>query len=237
MPNLSLFVRDTVVGVNHGLGLTVSPVRSTSDIVMNMSSAVRGGHGKAVAAGLLLLALFASGCGGGEGGSSFVPDILTGRFVTSSTAAAPNLVRLTGAPGSGDLVAVDVVIGGPTTSSDLYTFAFDMVIGDPTVLDFVDDSGVVGSVLSATGCAGAPVVETGTDLSRSQIVVGVSKLGACPGDGVSGGEPSIVRLTFRVLKEGLSSLSISGSATVLDSAGDPVNSIQFDTAAATIQGI
>jgi hypothetical protein len=182
-----------------------------------------------------LLAVLAAGCGGGDGGSTFLPDIRTGRFIPSSTAGGPNLVRLTGSADAGDRLTVDVVIGGPTASRDLYTFAFDLAIGDPEVLDFVDNSAVVGSVLTSTGCAGPPTVLATTVNSRSQIVVGVSKLGTCPGDAVSGGEPSIVRLTFRVLKKGSSTLSISGTPAVFDAAGDPIQSIQFDIATATVQ--
>jgi hypothetical protein len=186
---------------------------------------------------IVALALGGSGCGGGGNDGGSAP---TARFVASPTGAGPDRVRLVGAGASGDLMSVDVVIGGPTTSTDLYAFDFALNIGDLSVLEFVAGSAAVGDALSASGCAGGPTaLASANNQDPSLIVVGVSKLGSCAGNAIAAGEPAIVRLTFRVLASGVSSLAISTTRTpsAIDSSLDPIPSVSFDSEAATIQSM
>jgi hypothetical protein len=80
-----------------------------------------------------LLAL-AFGCGSDDG--TLAPP-LTASFRSSGTASAPNRVRLVSPTVSADTVVVDVLIGGPTTSADLYSFAFDLLLRDPSIAVYV----------------------------------------------------------------------------------------------------
>ena len=192
---------------------------------------------------LTLLALPGASCGGGDGGGSVVNPSLTVTFTDSGTASVPDLVRLAGTP-SGEQVTVEVALAGPTTSNDIYAFAFDLVIGDTSVLAYVLGSAQMGSALSTAGCLGESVL---ADQSGDRVVVGVSKLGGCSGNGVPADERAIVRITFRVLRAGSSTLSLAGSPqalraatsepTAFDSSLDRIDSIQFDVASATIRGM
>ena len=59
-----------------------------------------------------------------------IPEGITGLFTGSGTASAPNLVRLRGDAVGEDILMVEVVLGGPTTSDDLYAYAFDLQLSD-----------------------------------------------------------------------------------------------------------
>jgi hypothetical protein len=192
---------------------------------------------------LALLAVPSISCGGGGGGGSVVNPSLTVTFADSGIGSAPDLVRLTGSP-SGEQVSIEVALAGPTTSEGIYAFAFDVVIGDTSVLAYVVGSARFGSALTTTGCLGETVLAA---QSGDRVVVGVSKLGACPGNGVPAGERAIVHMTFRVLKAGTSTLSLAGSPQAKTMpAGEPsafdsdrvrIESIQFDAVPATVRGM
>jgi len=147
----------------------------------------------------------------------------------------PNTVRLTGAA-TADVVTVDVMVGA-TTSNDLYSFAFDLVLGDPTVAQYIVGSATIGDALTlGSGQQGqALAVQSG-----AMITVGVTKLGGGSGNGVDASEHAIVHLDFRVLKSGMTSINLSGSPpnppAALDSTGTVVGSVHFDSAPAMIAG-
>jgi hypothetical protein len=86
------------------------------------------------------------GCGGGSDSGGYAVT-----FTPSNTATAPRLVKLVQKSKSGGRVVVQVVIYGPDTTLDMYSFAFDVLIGDPNVLRFVGNSDVAGNALVATG--------------------------------------------------------------------------------------
>jgi hypothetical protein len=177
------------------------------------------------------------GCGGGgDGDGGMMPAPIVAGFGTSGTASAPDLVRLTGSP-SGDTVVVRVVVGGPTTSSDLYSFAFDLVLGDTSVATYVAGSATFGTALTLSGGQTSSVQAT---LQGNRVVIGVSKLGGGSGNAVPT-EQTVVSLTFRVLKAGSTTLTFegappSGSPACLDSSGAVIPSIVFDAAPATLSG-
>jgi hypothetical protein len=191
---------------------------------------------------LLMLAFSAAGCGSGGGGGDsgggvIQPPGLTASFLDSGTAAAANLVRTTGSS-DGDLVVVGVIIGGPTISTDLYSFAFDLTLGDATVAEYVAGSASVGTALTASGSQTLHVLAT---QQGNRVTVGVTKLGGGSGNGLTqSGEFAVVELTFRLLQPGTTTLTIEGSPgadpSALDSTGGIIASVSFDAASATLIG-
>ena len=187
---------------------------------------------------LLLLATLATGCGSGGGSDGGVlPVGLAAQFSGSGTAGAPNLVRLNGSS-TGDLIEVEVSIGGPTSSMDLYSFAFDLVLGDPAVAEYVGGSVSVGTALTTENGQTLQVLAM---QQGARITVGVTKLGGGTGNRVSEtGDATVVGLVFRMLRSGATTLTIEGSPgndpAALDSNGAKIDSVAFDAVAATLVG-
>lgn len=184
-----------------------------------------------------LLFLCAVGCSSsGGGGGVVVPPGIGASFIASGTASSPDGVRVTGIA-SGDLVTLDVVISGQTTSTDLYSFAFDLLLGDPTVVELIGGSVNFGTALTLSGGQTDEALAT---LNGDRITVGVSKLGGGAGNDIGATEETIVSMTLRVIKRGTTSIEITGSPpnnpAALDSTGAVINSVNFDAAAATIVG-
>ena len=167
-------------------------------------------------------------------------------FTPSATPQAARLVKLVQKTKSGGRVVVQAVIYGPDTTLDMYSFAFDVNIGDTDVLRYVDGSDVAGDALVP---AGGQTVESivglgtlpggGTDLST--VVVGVSKLGGGAGNGIAGTSAVVVELSFDVRSAGATTLTLTGSGgnppRVFDSNGSVIGTISFDPADAAVQGV
>lgn len=167
-----------------------------------------------------------TGCGGGN---DVVGSEIAASFTASGTDSTPGLVRLRGGSTAGDRVTVEVAIGGPTATTDLYSFAFDLVLSDPTVAQYVNGTAVFGSALTiGTGQDRAVLVSQ----SGGRVVVGVSKTGGGPGsgNGVAVTEAVIVSLNFQVLKRGTTRVTFGGSPNpaALDSTGAVIGSVGFD---------
>ncbi len=188
---------------------------------------------------LLIAATAVVGCGGGNSNTGGVVSRgVNASFVASTTAAGPDMVRLRSVTTSSDLVTLEVAVGGPTTSNDLYSFAFDLLLSDPTVAIYVDGSAVFGNALTLGGGQGSTVLVTQT---VDRIVIGVSKTGGGGGNGIGASEDSVVRLTLRVIDTGTTAITITGSPTnpvptALDSAGSVVPSVVFDGGTAQLVG-
>ena len=186
---------------------------------------------------LLSIAVFAlAGYGCGSNNDS---PTLVGQFTASGTAPALHLVKLLPQSNSGARVVVQAVIYGPDTNLDMYTFAFDVTIGDTTLLAYVPNSAVAGNALQAFAGQTITAIAGPDGQDPSHIVVSVSKLGGGLGNGVAGNSAIVLTLMFDVLKEGSSTLAISAAPTpsVLDSNGDPIASLTFDTAAGNVTAI
>lgn len=189
-----------------------------------------------VAASIVVFGIFGYGCGGSN--STF-----SAQFTPSATAPAVDLVKLVQKSASGGRILVQAVIYGPDASLDMFSFAFDVKIGDPTVLKFVPNSAAAGNALTAS--AGQTInVEAGPDSSDpTHIVVGVSKLGGGPGNGVGGSIANpviVVSLTFQVLKQGTSTLAVATAPhapSVLDHNGAAIGAIAFDSASGSVAAI
>jgi hypothetical protein len=187
---------------------------------------------------IVVIALLTSACGGSGGNGVLETPV---QFIPSTTQQDANVVRLAGGAIGNDEVQVDVMIGGPTTSDDLYSFAFDLIVSDPDHIEYVDASAEVGTALIPTGSQGRAVLVS-RDYDR--VIVGVSKTGGGDGNGVADGEESIVSLLFRVLRNGSSTIVIAGAGanpsnpsnqpSALDHVGQPIDSVEFDSAPARI---
>jgi hypothetical protein len=177
-----------------------------------------------------------SACGGSNDSTNTI-DPIEAVIHSNGTQRTPDLVRLTGTA-AGDVAVVYVAIGGPTTSDDLYAFAFDLVIGDTSVLSYINGSATFGDALTLGAGEEGEVLAVQND---DRVTVGVSKLGATSGNGVAVDEATVVSLRFRVLRrDRTSTLTIAGFApndpAALDSTGTNVDSVTFDGASLGISG-
>ena len=202
-------------------------------------SSVPGRSGRAFLSLLLIGSTMAVlACGGGGDGGSNPPPTLTANFAGSTSVATQDLVRLTGGTASGDTVTVNVVIGGISTSSDIYSFAMDLTLSDPTVARLIPGSAQVGTALTTSG--GQTITVLADQASGSDtIVLGASHVGGGVGNAIAAGEPIILSLSFEVLKVGSTTVSIAAPPTsaALDSLLGTIGSVTFDPAAATLSGI
>jgi hypothetical protein len=193
-----------------------------------------------IAVSIAAFALAGYGCGGG---SSSSPS-LGAQFTASTTPAAARLVKLVQKSASGTRIVVQAVIYGPDTTLDMYSFAFDVKIGNTTFVKFADGTGTAGNALTAFAGQTVQAI-VGTDVSdASHVVVGVSKLGGGLGNGVAGSSAVIVEMAFDVLQAGTTTLTISASTggsplppTAKDSTGATIGTITFDAASASMMGI
>ncbi len=185
--------------------------------------------------GLLITLAVATGCSDSDSDGFFLPG-LTASFNGSGTAAAPNLVRLEGST-AGDTVNVRVVIDGATTNTDLYSFAFDLVLSDGTLAQFVSGTTSFGNALATSGGQTSQVLAV---QNGDRITVGVSKLGGGAGNGIAAGERAVVSMDFRLLKIGTGTIRVEGSPpnapAALDSTGSVIGTVLFDGATAAIGG-
>ena len=173
-------------------------------------------------------------CGGGD---NPIDNASTTGFTPSSTAASPNHVRLKGAV-SGDEILLSVVLDGPTTASDLFSFAFDVEISNPLVVAFVQNSEGAGTLFD--GVPNILVVEA----QGNRIVCGISQTGAGPGGTVSTSQATILSFKVKTIGTGVSSLTFRGSPNnpstpttdpaALDSSGAVITAIVFDAASARV---
>jgi hypothetical protein len=162
-------------------------------------------------------------------------------FTPSTTASAPRLIKLVQKSNSGGRVVVQVMMFGPDATLDMYSFAFDVHIGDPDVLRFVTGSDTPGNALVASGGQTVDsIVAVGGGTDFSTIVVGVSKLGGGPGNGLPGAQAVVVELAFDVRSAGTTTLALTGSggnpARVFDSTGAVIGNVTFDSDSASVQG-
>lgn len=188
---------------------------------------------------LCVLSVFGYGCGSSNSSTS-----IGAQFTPSPTPQAPLLVKLVPVASSGALMVVQAVIYGPDTSLDMYAFAFDIKIGDPTIVRYLPGTAAEGNALTAFS-GQSIVTNAAVDAAdASHVVIGVSKAGGGAGNGIAGAAAIIVQMTFQALKGGTTTLAITGTSatpsqppTVLDSALAPIAGITFDASAATVTAV
>lgn len=190
---------------------------------------------------LLACVLAASfGCDDDDGGGGTTG--VTGTFTGSGTSAAANLVRLRAATTDEDIVGVEVAIGGATTSTDLYAFAFDIVLSDDTIAKYVTNSATFGTALTL---AGSQTSNVQVSQVGNRLIIGVTKLGGGFGNGAPAGESAVLGFSLQVVKAGTTTLTFAGSTSPQNPTNDPaaldhdlnvVTSVHFDAAPASVVG-
>lgn len=195
---------------------------------------------------IVVLFFLLPGCGGGSSGDPTQP-AFTAQFTPSGTPAAANLVRMTQAVVDRDLVRINIAIGGPTTSSDLYSFAFDLVLSDASVAAYVPGTAQAGTALQPSGGQSITVLANPDSSRPNRVVVGVTKIGGGAGNGVGGGEPTVVSLVFRLLRRDGTSIAFGGSSVIptdpkfnpvaLNSSNAVIASVDFDTVPVRLTGL
>lgn len=182
---------------------------------------------------LLVCTLVSWACGGGGGGGDSAPPPVPPTFTPSSTTPAANLVTMTGNSTGSNQVELQVNLGGPTTAQNIYGFAFDLLLSNPSLVQVV--SATAGDALSGDKTASAA-------LNGSRITVAVSKFNQAAGNGVPGTNAVVVRLVLRTLTQGSTTLRFVGStpstnaadAAALDPNAAKINTVTFDSASSTL---
>jgi hypothetical protein len=133
-----------------------------------------------------LLFAFLLGCGHKSGGGDSVvtpPPPLTPTFRCSDSPVMTDMVALKcGALLTADVWQIDVMIGSPTTATNIDGFAFDVVF-DPRFLAYVDGSALAGQLFFRGGTP--PLVSAQTAPGQpGRLVVGIHTTGS--GGGVQG---------------------------------------------------
>ena len=150
--------------------------------------------GPAVLACAATLACNSSGGGRGDGGVITPPPGPIPVFQCSDSLAAPDTVVLQcGERISASTWRINVVIGVPTTSTDINGFDFDVVF-DPLLLAYLPGSAQPGVLLSQGG--GTVLFAAATSPGNpGRLVVGIHKAGAT---GVQGTQYLDVILAFQL---------------------------------------
>ena len=163
-------------------------------------------------------------CGGGGGGHSSSGPALR----CSDSTVAANVVALTCGPLiQGGIIRVVVTLGGPTLTSDIMGFNFDVVFA-PTDLTFVSGSGAVGPLLSQGG--DSPLLQASlASNDPGRLIVGIRR--TVQTAGVQGAAGPNTVLTFELKADpgvtfGPALISFQ-NAEAVDSLGNPIASISF----------
>ncbi|MFQ5719896.1 MAG: hypothetical protein ACE5IK_10155 [Acidobacteriota bacterium] len=195
-------------------------------------------HRTALSLAALLLILVLPACGGGGGGGGAVgTPAPTPTLTISGTAAATGLVQFAGGRDvGGGMIEIDIVMDGDILNQDVHDFVFDILPGDPSILDTTFVSSAKGTALDPSSTSLA--ASWSTNGANQVITVGFSILGV-PGDNsITGTGVLICTITLKVAAVGSSSLSFIGAPNpvALDSTGAVVGAITYDTVAATVSG-
>jgi hypothetical protein len=141
------------------------------------------------------------GCGGkgGDGGSGVTPPPpLTPTFRCSDSPVMLNQVALKcGVKLADDVWQIDVVIGSPTTSTDIDGFAFNLLF-DPAILEYVPGSARAGPMLYQninTPLIAAQIMSG----DPGRLVVGISRTGGAAGVGGLPGYDQVMIFSMKVM--------------------------------------
>jgi hypothetical protein len=172
---------------------------------------------------LLLIAAASLACGGGGGGHHSGP-----AFTCSESAVGVDTVALVCATKiSKDIWQLDVVIGGPTTSTDISGFNFDVVF-DSSDLSYVPGSAVLGTLLSQGGDDPLLSADPASN-DPGRLIVGIHRTNQP--QGVGGAGPENLVLSFCLKANMLTAFGPDlvhfENAEAVDSSGTPIAGITF----------
>jgi hypothetical protein len=184
-----------------------------------------------IAAAVAASALFGYGCSSNS-------KSLGAQFTASATPATAGLVKLVANSASGPRVVVSAVIYGPATL-DMYSFDFDVAIGDTSVLAFVPGSAAAGSALTATGAQTVTATANVSMADPTHVVVSVHKNNGGTGNDVAGASAIIVTLAFDGKMAGTSTLAIATTPapSAKNSANAAIGAITFDSASGSVTAV
>ena len=182
--------------------------------------------------GLMLVLGLAAGCSDDDDGGAAAAVAV---FTASATAPLADGVRMEGTVVADDMVNIQIVLDGQTTSTDIYAFAFDILLSNSGVVQFIPGSALEGGVLETTPPQDVEVV---VSQQGNRVIVGVTKTGGGAGNGFGMEERTIVSMDFTV-SSGTTSLTFASTPAMkapaaLDSTTANIPSIIFDTVPATI---
>jgi hypothetical protein len=142
---------------------------------------------------------------------------------SGAPAPQPDTVSF-GCPGSAPItVGIAVILGGPTSSTDIYGVKFD-VIFDDSILRFQAPA-IEGSFLNRDGAA--TIIEAAVAPSDpGRVVVALTRQGAVSGLRGTSVEQTVVTLFFSGVHAGGTVVSFA-NAEVVDSSLAPIAGIQF----------
>ena len=164
-------------------------------------------------------------CGGGGGGGHHAAGPI---FRCSDAAAAQDVVALFCSQRTQqDVWRINVIIGGPTISTDISGFNFDVVF-DPADLSYVSGSAVLGTLLNQDGDDPLLAVSVASN-DPGRLIVGVHRTNQP--NGVQGSAPLNLILQFSMRANLLSQfgpvLLQFQYAEGVDSSVAPIGSITF----------
>jgi hypothetical protein len=152
---------------------------------------MRAGRGRCpgwLPAALASLALF--GCGGkgpsdSSGGTTTPPPVVPMFLCRDSQVAVDQVALKCATRLNPDVWQIAVVIGSPTTSTDIDGFAFDLLL-DANEVQYVPDSALIGPMLTQGG--NTPLLSaTLKPGNPNRLVVGIARTGGAPGvQGIAG---------------------------------------------------
>jgi hypothetical protein len=170
----------------------------------------------AVALGAVLALL--AGCSGEKSPEPVVRTLTCGSDMT----VGANQVGLECVASGGSLL-VKVVIGGPSTSTDIYAVKFDLVF-DSVVVGYQGDGGL-GTFLSKNGGT-ARVLADVTSNDPDRLVAAASLQGTVPGVQVTNPKETVAGFLFTGLNPGTTTVRFE-NGEVVNSGLTPITGISF----------
>jgi len=174
--------------------------------------------------GCVLVCTVALGCHSGGGGHSSSKSVFQ---CTDSASAKDVVVLLCGQRTQADVWLINMVIGGPTTSTDISGFNFDVVF-DPTDLSYVSGSAALGTLLTQGGSQPLLAADLASN-DPGRLIVGVHRTN--PSTGVQGTATQNLILQFSMRANLLSNFGPVPlqfqNAEAVDSSGAAIGSVTF----------
>ncbi len=179
------------------------------------------GRAVAGAGALAVLVVLTASCGGN---GSAAPSALR---CESFAPAADEVALGCGGTVDSSTESIEVVLGGPTSVSDIEGFNFDVVF-DSTKVRFVDGSAVVGPFLSQGDVTPLLAAEVASQ-DANRLVVGIHRGAANGGVGSTAPYDMVLQFSFRAV--GSQKFDPTGlhfeNAEAVDASGVPIAAITF----------
>ncbi len=188
----------------------------------------------AVAVMLLGPLLLSQSCGGGGGGGSGHVTPVMHFTCGGAVAASPDQISLSCPATSGSPMLVTVIIGGATTSTDIYGIKFDLVFS-PTVMTFQAPA-IEGTFLNQGGAA-TSIIAAPAPGDPGRVVVSITRTGAVSGTQAAAPQATVITLGFAATGlTGATFLTFENAEAVDDSTPTPtpIVSIGFTSSPLTV---